>query len=214
MLGSRTMPNLTRRGLLSASAALVASPQLVSTAAAQTATQPAPALPTQDEHAVVIRPSQRRIFVESEFAPLKTVVVAQSEMRLPDADTGSEAQLNDELSIMPEEQRRVILQLLGKDHAIVMPERQRRWEAERDALKTSPALSRARSGAAHRPFGANKARDRLMRPRSARGRCRICSELYANDAEGCGHRSQELTCRMWQERSTRTSEAVTGGTYR
>jgi glycine amidinotransferase len=136
MLGSRTTPNLTRRGLLSASAGLVASSQLPPTAAAQTATQPALALPTQgDERDVVIRPSQRRIFVESEFATLKTVVLAQSEMRLPDADTASEAQLNDELSIMPEEQRHVILQLLGKDHAIAMPERQRRWEAERDALR-------------------------------------------------------------------------------
>jgi glycine amidinotransferase len=136
MLGSRTTPSLTRRGLLSASAGLVASSQPLSTAAAQTVTQPGPALPTQvDEHDVVIRPSQRRIFVESEFAPLRTVVLAQSEMRLPDADTGSQEQLNDELSIMPEEQRRVILQLLGKDHAIAMPERQRRWEAERDALR-------------------------------------------------------------------------------
>jgi N-dimethylarginine dimethylaminohydrolase len=39
------------------------------------------------------------------------------------------------MSILPEEQRRIMLALLGKDHADAMPERQRRWEAERDALR-------------------------------------------------------------------------------
>jgi hypothetical protein len=99
----------------------------------------APALatsPTQgNEHDVVTQPSQRRIFVESEFAPLRTVVLAQSQMRLPDADMASKDQFEEEMSIMPEEQRRIVLQLLGKDHADAMPERQRRWEAERDALR-------------------------------------------------------------------------------
>ena len=79
--------------------------------------------------------SSRRIFVDSEFAPLRTVVLAQCQMRLPDVEPGSAAQLNDEMAIMPPEQQKTILQLLGKDHAIAMPERQRRWEAEREALK-------------------------------------------------------------------------------
>jgi glycine amidinotransferase len=129
MLHSHRMPSHTRRALLTASAGLTASPRLLSAAAAQ----PAPAAPALADSPV--RGAQRRIFVESEFAPLRTVVLAQSQMRLPDADTGSKDQLNDELSIMPEEQRRVILQLLGKEHAIAMPERQIRWEAERDALR-------------------------------------------------------------------------------
>jgi hypothetical protein len=49
MLWSRTMPSLTRRGLLSASAGVIASPQLLSAAAAQTtAASRAPATsPTQ-----------------------------------------------------------------------------------------------------------------------------------------------------------------------
>jgi glycine amidinotransferase len=133
MLRSHRMPSLTRRGLLTASARLAASPQLLAAAAAQTAPQPAPASPAPAHSPA--RGAQRRIFVESEFAPLRTVVLAQSQMRLPDADTGSKEQLNDELSIMPEEQRRVILQLLGTEHAMAMPERQRRWEGERDALR-------------------------------------------------------------------------------
>jgi len=85
-----------------------------------------------DQHGT--QPSSRRIFVESEFAPLRTVVLAQCQMRLPDVAPGSNAQLNDEMAILPQEQQKIILQLLGKDHALAMPERQQRWEAERDTL--------------------------------------------------------------------------------
>jgi len=141
MLSSFDMVGLTRRGFVTMLAGLAASPRLLPTALAQTTPQTTSASPAAkptpankgNEH--VPQPSSRRIFVESEFAPLRTVVLAQCQMRLPDADTGSKEQLNDELSIMPDEQRQIILQLLGKDHAMAMPERQQRWEAERDALK-------------------------------------------------------------------------------
>ena len=141
MSSSHMMAGLTRRGFVTAIAGLATSSGLLSTALANPEPQSTTASPVtgripankEKEHAM--QPSQRRIFVQSEFAPLRTVVLAQSQMRLPDAETGSKEQLNDEMSIMPEEQRRIILQLLGKDHAMAMPERQRRWEAERDALK-------------------------------------------------------------------------------
>jgi glycine amidinotransferase len=126
---SRTMPSLTRRGLLAASAGLIVSVTQAASAAPTLATSR-----TQGND-VMTQPSQRRIFVESEFAPLRTVVLAQSQMRLPDADMASKEQFEQETSIMPEEQRRIAFQLLGKDHADAMPERQRRWEAERDALR-------------------------------------------------------------------------------
>jgi len=137
-------PNLnspTRRGFVTMLAGLTATLRLLPEAAAQTApktgtnsppTNPAPA---GKGNGSASGASQRRIFVESEFAPLRTVVVAQCQMRLPDADVGSQEHLNDELSIMPEEQRQIILQLLGREHAMAMPERQQQWEAEREALQ-------------------------------------------------------------------------------
>lgn len=78
--------------------------------------------------------SSRRIFVESEFATLRTVVLAQSQIRLPDPDTISSEQLEQELSISPQEVRDLLVRLLGRDHAQAMPERQRKWEAERSAF--------------------------------------------------------------------------------
>lgn len=77
----------------------------------------------------------RRIFVASEFAPLRTVVVAQCQMRLPDADSLPDAQLAEEMSILPPGEREIVRGLLGKDHADVLPERQQKWEAERQALR-------------------------------------------------------------------------------
>ncbi|TIH36181.1 amidinotransferase [Subtercola vilae] len=79
--------------------------------------------------------SSRRIFVESEFAPLRTVVFAQAEMRLPAASTFSPAQLEEEIGIIPADKRHLIRELLGKDHAVAMPERQSQWEAERSAFQ-------------------------------------------------------------------------------
>ncbi|TIH27021.1 dimethylarginine dimethylaminohydrolase family protein [Subtercola vilae] len=89
-------------------------------------------MPEADTRSTVSAPiSPRRIYVESEFASLHTVVLAQSEMRLPDADTFSPAQLDEEIDIMPADKRLVIRELLGKDHAIAMPARQAQWECER-----------------------------------------------------------------------------------
>jgi glycine amidinotransferase len=79
--------------------------------------------------------SSRRIFVESEFAPLRTVVLAQSQMRLPAASTLTPAQLEEELAIIPPDKRDLIRSLLGKDHAVAVPARQAQWEAERSGLK-------------------------------------------------------------------------------
>lgn len=93
---------------------------------------PAIAIAMSDEAGCAAhRPSQRRIFVDSEFAPLRTVVLARSQFRLPDPDAISRHQLATEMSVMPNRQRR----LLGKDHAGAMPRRQLRWEAERGALQ-------------------------------------------------------------------------------
>src|SRR5260370_5391059 len=117
MLTPHMMAGLTRRGFVTAIAGLAASPRLLATALAQTGAASPTAKPirAKEGNELVTQPSLRRIFVESEFAPLRTVVLAQCQMRLPDAETGSKEQLKDELSIMPEEQRRIILQLLGKD---------------------------------------------------------------------------------------------------
>jgi glycine amidinotransferase len=73
---------------------------------------------------------------------LRTVVLAQSQMRLPDPAVISPEQLAAEAAIMPDEQRQMMRSLLGRDHAEAMPDRQRAWEAERDAL----ALVFARHG--------------------------------------------------------------------
>ena len=77
-----------------------------------------------------------KIFVSNEFARLHTVVVAQCQMRLPDADAMPAEQFEAEMSILPQAEREIARQLLGKDHADAMPERQRKWETERQNLKT------------------------------------------------------------------------------
>jgi len=76
----------------------------------------------------------KRVFVESEFAPLRRVVVAACEMRLPDPDFAVPALLAAEAAILPEAERALALRLMGRDHAEAMPDRQRAWEAERAAL--------------------------------------------------------------------------------
>ncbi len=72
--------------------------------------------------------------MESEFAPLHRVVLAQSQMRLPDPDFIPAELAGDELSILPPEELAIVLSLLGHDHAEAMPERQAQWEGERAAL--------------------------------------------------------------------------------
>jgi N-dimethylarginine dimethylaminohydrolase len=71
------------------------------------------------------------IFVESEYATLRTVVLAESEVagptQLPDAS---------ELAFLTPEFLELGHQMLGKDHGSVFPERQRAWEKERSAFAT------------------------------------------------------------------------------
>lgn len=71
------------------------------------------------------------VYVESEFAPLKTVVLAQSQMHLPARDAVPETELNKFLSIFQPEERKRIEDSLGEDYAAIWPERQRQWETER-----------------------------------------------------------------------------------
>lgn len=120
------LPEMTRRSVFGALGGLTASPLL-----ARSVTSPSPS----GRFPVMSREAPRRIFVESEFAPLRTVVLSQSELRLPDPDAIAHGQLDEELSVSPPEHRELLRQLLGKDHGEAMPERQRRWEAERDAFR-------------------------------------------------------------------------------
>jgi len=69
------------------------------------------------------------IFVESEFAPLRTVVLAESQIAAPQ-------QLPDpaELAFLKPEFLALAPAMLGKDFADAFPERQRAWEGERAAF--------------------------------------------------------------------------------
>ncbi len=77
---------------------------------------------------------ERRIFVESDYAPLRTVVLAVSEFRPPDLGSADPEQLDRELSILPGGDRAYVLGLGGRDLAEADPDRQRAWEAEREAF--------------------------------------------------------------------------------
>ncbi|WP_208586188.1 dimethylarginine dimethylaminohydrolase family protein [Gracilibacillus suaedae] len=71
------------------------------------------------------------IFVKSEFAPLKRVVMAQSEFAFP-------SKLNHEdLTFLSEENSDMFNEkdILGKNLSDVFPDKQRRWEEERKNLK-------------------------------------------------------------------------------
>lgn len=123
-----------RRSIIAAAAITTAMP--IATVATSKQMPPASATAmSNNSEQLSVSTSSRRIFVESEFAPLRTVVLAQSQIRLPDASTFTPAQLEEEIAIMPVDKRNIIRQLLGKDHAIAMPARQTLWEAERTALK-------------------------------------------------------------------------------
>ncbi len=133
MAQTAEIPTISRRAIIAGAAiatsvpfaALAASnpPSTASTTGASDGAGPS-SVPT----------SSRRIFVESEFAPLRTVVLAQSQMKLPAASTVTPKQFEEELGIFPADKRAVIRSLLGKDHAIAVPARQAQWEAERSAL--------------------------------------------------------------------------------
>ncbi|MFF4170584.1 dimethylarginine dimethylaminohydrolase family protein [Streptomyces sp. NPDC001744] len=68
------------------------------------------------------------VYVESEFAPLRTVVLARSEVSIP-----SSAVSSDGLRFLPPEARDSIS--AGGDMRDFAPERQARWEKEREAFR-------------------------------------------------------------------------------
>lgn len=72
------------------------------------------------------------IMVKSEFAPLRRVVLAQSEFHFAEAEESN----NDE-AFLSEEALELYegVDLAGKSYGEVFPERQRQWEEEREALK-------------------------------------------------------------------------------
>lgn len=73
-----------------------------------------------------------RIFVESEFAPLRKVVLAQSELIFPEDDDPADYEfLPQEILDMYEG-----IEMAGESYGELFPERQRRWEREREELKT------------------------------------------------------------------------------
>lgn len=77
--------------------------------------------------------TEKNLFVESEFAPLRKVVLTQSEFIFPqEMDT-----TNDDGSFLPEESLKLLegKDVAGKNYRDVFPERQVRWEKERDELK-------------------------------------------------------------------------------
>ncbi|MES9512183.1 arginine deiminase family protein [Streptomyces sp. NPDC000609] len=69
------------------------------------------------------------VYVESEFAPLRTVVLARSEVSIP-----ASAMSSDDLRFLPAESRKEIA--VGGDMKDFAPERQARWEGEREAFRT------------------------------------------------------------------------------
>ena len=78
---------------------------------------------------------ERTVFVKSEYAPLQTVVLAQSEFCPPDPAGIDPEHLERELSILPEDHRAYLLGMAGRDLAEADPVRQGAWDAERSAFR-------------------------------------------------------------------------------
>jgi glycine amidinotransferase len=91
------------------------------------------------------------VFVQSEFAPLKRVVLAQSQFRAPDFGVDDDGAAQRDLAILPPEQQAYVRKLAGHDLADIDPRRQTAWEHERDNLRV--ALER---------FGVQVLRPRLL----------------------------------------------------
>ncbi|WP_423735799.1 dimethylarginine dimethylaminohydrolase family protein [Chitinophaga caseinilytica] len=69
------------------------------------------------------------IYVESEFARLQTVVLAESEFGFP------EVPRPEDLRFLTPEAREEVQQFRGRDHAEALPDVHHAWELEREALK-------------------------------------------------------------------------------
>lgn len=74
----------------------------------------------------------QNIYVESEFAPLRKVVLTQSELIFP-----SEEENTDDYAFLPEEILDLYegIEIEGKNYKDVFPLRQQQWEQERENLK-------------------------------------------------------------------------------
>lgn len=70
------------------------------------------------------------IYVESEFAPLHTVVLAESEFGMP------KVQREEDLKFLTPEARADLHTKTGMDYGDAYPENQQAWIKERDAFKT------------------------------------------------------------------------------
>jgi N-dimethylarginine dimethylaminohydrolase len=81
--------------------------------------------------------SKNVVFVESEFAPLKRVVLAQSQYRASDLGVVDAQSAERELAILPLDQQAYLRKLAGHDLADVDPERQQDWERERENLRVA-----------------------------------------------------------------------------
>ncbi|MBD0788348.1 amidinotransferase [Vibrio sp. Y2-5] len=75
--------------------------------------------------------NHNKIFVESEFAPLKRVILARSEFGFP-----SQALSAEELDFLPEDARNLFKNVKGGDHSELFPERHEKWLAERENFKS------------------------------------------------------------------------------
>lgn len=79
-----------------------------------------------------IKINEPDIYVESEFAPLRRVVLTESEFTFP----AKEMDQSDIEFLAADDQKKFQFQdIQGKDHADAFPERQKRWESERENLK-------------------------------------------------------------------------------
>ena len=111
----------------------------------------------------------RTIYVESEFAPLKKVVLAQSELIFPCEEEGNAG----DYSFLPEEVLDLYegIEIEGKNYKDVFPLRQQQWEQEREQLKS--VLEK---------YGVEVLRPRLLTEYEKESdRQRGCSNFFARD---------------------------------
>lgn len=75
---------------------------------------------------------RREIFVQNEFAPLRRVVLTQSEFHFP-----LSAESNNDETFLSEEALRLYenVDIAGKSYGEVFPDRQKHWEEEREQLR-------------------------------------------------------------------------------
>jgi len=72
---------------------------------------------------------EKEVFVASEFAPLRRVVLAQSEFGIPNTISADEGRF------LADDVNKVDESTFGKDFRVAFPEDQKRWEVERENLK-------------------------------------------------------------------------------